>query len=178
MHKEYSRRQLEQQGEPFGASCTQMVAGRRIYGGGGSSSSSASSNTTNNTDKRIAVDKGIGISSDSSTINVQALDGDIVKNALDALISGKTVDAGSVNRALDTVSANNAIAGEGFSKLLNLAGDLFAGAGNVIEKNQDTALAQIASINAAAADQKGTIDQKTIMVLAIAGAAAIALGKR
>ncbi len=156
-----SRRQLYAVGEPFGESCTQRAAGRTIYGGGGgSSSSSSTATTTQNTDKRIAVEQGIGISSDSSTVTVQAL------------------DAGIVSKALDTVASSDATAGAGFTQLLTLADKLFTGAGAVIEKTQDTALAQIGSLNASANDARGTIDQKTMIVIAVAGAAAYALSRK
>lgn len=128
--------------------------------GGSSKSSSSSSTTTNNSDKRIAVETGIGISSDGSTINVQALDGAIVQ------------------KALDTVASADATAGEGFGALLALADKLFTGAGAVIEKTQDTTLAQLETINTAANDNKGSIDQKTIVVLAVAGAAALVLSRK
>lgn len=162
----YSRRELYARGEPFGDSCTRREGGRVIYGGGGSSSSSSSptttttQTTTQNTDKRIAIQDGIGISSDSSTVNVQALDGQIV------------------SKALDTVAAADATAGDGFNKLLSLADKIISGAGTVVQSSQDTTLKQIESINAAAADSRGQIDQKTMIVIAVAGAAAYAFSKR
>lgn len=82
-----SRRKLYAQGEPFGASCTRREVGRTIYGGGdGGSSSSSSANTTSttNVDKRQVVDNGaIGVSSDSSTVNVSMLDNGAVNHAID-----------------------------------------------------------------------------------------------
>jgi hypothetical protein len=127
-------------------------------GSGGSSSSNAT--TTQTTDKRMVVDQGIGISSDSSTVTVNALDGDIVK------------------KALDTVAAADATAGTGFTQLLGLADKLFTGAGSMIDKTQAASLAQLETINAAAADKSGTIDQKTMIVLAVAGAAALVLSRK
>ncbi len=156
----YSRRQLERMGEPLGDSVTRIEAGRLICGGGGGGSSSSNSTTTQATDKRMVVDQGIGISSDSSTVTVNALDGDIVK------------------KALDTVSAADATAGAGFSQLLGLADKLFTGAGSMIEKTQSASLAQLETINAAAADQQGTIDQKTMIVLAVAAAGAFVLSRK
>lgn len=153
--REISRRELYALGEPIGDSCTRIEGGRRVYGGG-SKSSSKSSSTTTNVDKRIAVETGIGISSDGSTINVQALDGEIVK------------------QALETVQTADATAGEGFSQLLTLADKLFTAGGEIITKTQDTTLAQLETINTAANDQKGSIDQKTMIVLGIATAGAIA----
>lgn len=133
--------------------------GRRLYFKGGSSESS-NTTTTQTTDKRMVVDNGIGISSDSSTVTVNALDADIV------------------NKALDTVAAADATSGAGFSQLLGLADKLFTGAGSMIEKTQNASLAQLETINAAAADQQGTIDQKTMIVLAVAAAGAFVLSRK
>lgn len=165
-----SRRDLYRRGEPFGDCCTRRkLGGGYICGGGGSSGGSSTSstatttstqNTTTNIDKRLALSSGIGISSDSSTVNVEALDGEIVR------------------KALDTVSAADATAGASFEKLLGLADKLFTGAGEVIGKTQDASLAQLATLNTAANDQRGAIDQKTLVVLAVAGAAAFALRKK
>lgn len=150
-----NRRQLYAAGEPLGDSVTQAKpGGGYICGGGGGSSSSSNATTTTNTDKRIAIESGIGISSDSSTVNVQALDGNIVM------------------KALDTVSAADATAGTGFTQLLGLADKLFTGAGEIITKTQDTTLAQVGALNQAQNDARGSIDQKTMIVLA--GAAAVA----
>lgn len=166
----YSRQQLYAMGEPIGDSATRRECGRTLYGGGGSKSSSSSATTTTSTDKRIAVESGIGISSDSSTVNVQTLDG------------------GIVHKALDTVKASDATAGEGFSQLLGLADKLFTGAEKVISSTQNASLKQLATtqdaglrqmeiLNTAANDKQGSIDQKTLIVLAVAGAAVLVLPK-
>lgn len=147
-------------GEPLGDAVTRCEAGRMIYGGGGGGSSSSNSTSTQTTDKRMVVDNGIGISSDSSTVNVT------------------TLDAGIVSKALDTVAAADATSGAGFSQLLGLADKLFTGAGSMIEKTQNASLAQLETINAAAADQQGTIDQKTMIVLAVAAAGAFVLSRK
>jgi hypothetical protein len=88
----YSRRQLEAMGEPLGDSVTREEAGRRIYGGGGSSSSSSSnSTTTTNIDKRQVNDNGaVGVTSDSSTVNVSVLDNGAIDKAIDLAKSGTT----------------------------------------------------------------------------------------
>lgn len=127
---------------------------------GSSKSSSSTASTTTTVDKRMVVDNGIGISSDSSTVYVEALDVDIV------------------NKALDTVAAADATAGVGFSQLLGLADKLFTGAGAMVEKTQNTALGQLETLNAAAADRTGSIDQKTMIVLAVAAAGAFVLSKK
>lgn len=102
----------------------------------------------------------MGLAADGSTINV----------------SVQSVDAGIVGKALDTVAQADATNGEGFSKLLTLADKFITGAGDVIQKTQDTTLAQIQAVNAAANDKAGNIDQKTIMVgIGVAGAVAVAI---
>ena len=125
----------------------------------GAQSSSSVATTSTSMDKRIAVESGIGISSDSSTITINALDAPIVNHALDAII------------------ANDATQGASFSQLLGLADKLFTGAGAVIEKTQDTTLKQLDTINTAASNKSGAIDQKTMIVLAVAGAAVLILPK-
>jgi hypothetical protein len=129
-------------------------------GGGGSSSSSSNTTTTNTTDKRMVVDTGIGISSDKSTITVEAL------------------DAGIVNKALDTVAAADATAGEGFGKLLQLADKLFDAGGKLVENTSATAMQAVEAANTARNDAEGRIDQKTILMLAAAGVAAAYVVKR
>jgi hypothetical protein len=149
-----SRRELYALGEPLGDSTTRAkLGGGYVCGGGGSSSSS--NQTTQNTDKRQAVDQGIAISSDSSTVNVQALDGAIVQ------------------KALDTVSVADASNAQGFGQLLGLADKLFSGAGNALQTTQAATLAQVGALTTAQNDAKGSIDQKTMTILAVAGVAAV-----
>ena len=126
-----------------------------------SSSSSSQTNQTYNTDKRLVVDQGIGISSDSSSVTVNALDAGIVGDSLKA-----------VTKALDTVSTADAVAGDSLNRIIGLADKLFDGAGKLVTETQKTAATFAQS---AAADNKGVIDNKTIMVLGVAGAAAVAL---
>ena len=133
----------------------------------GSKSSTSNATETNNVDKRQVVDNGVGVSSDSSTVTVNVLDEGIVKAALD-----------SVNNSINATSAADATNGEGFSRLLGLADKLFTGAGELVGKTQDTALAQIDRVNSAANDKAGSIDQKTVVVLGIAAAAALVLSKK
>lgn len=116
-------------------------------GGGGSSSSSSNSTTTQNTDKRIAVESGIGISSDSSSITVNALDGDIVK------------------QALDVVGTADAANGEGFTKLLTLADKLFTAGGTILETSAANTQANIAAMQTTMNDAAGKVDQKTLLIV-------------
>lgn len=163
MKFEYSRQELYALGEPLGNDVTRRkIGGGLICGKGGSSSSSQSSSTnTTNTDKRLVVDGGsLGISSDSSTVNVT------------------TLDAGIVNKALDTVAAADATAGDGFEKLLGLTEKLFDAGGKLLENSSATTMAQIESINTARNDAEGKIDQKTILLLAATGVAVAWLLKK
>lgn len=136
---------------------TRMTACGRIIPGFGGSSASSNQTTTQNTDKRLVVDSGIGISSDSSTVTVNALDADIV------------------NKALDTVIVTDATNGQGFGQLVTLADKLFTGAGNLVAATQQTALEQMATNNVETA---GKIDNKTITILGVAAAAAFLMGRK
>lgn len=151
----YSRRELYAMGEPLGDGATsRKIGGGYVCGGGGSSSSSTSSETTN-IDKRLALQEGIGISSDQSTVNVT------------------TLDAGIVNKALDTVAVTDATNAQGFNQLLTLADKFMTGAGDVIKATQATTLAQVGALGTAQNDARGSIDQKTMTILAVAGVAAV-----
>jgi hypothetical protein len=153
-----NKRQLYAAGEPIGDSCTSMAYGkRRIYGGGGSSSSSSNQTQTTNTDKRMVLSGGVGVSSDQSTVNV----------------TNTSLDPQIVQSTLDAIKANDATNGQGFSQLLTLADTLFQGAGQVIQKTQDSTMGQISALNTAAATTKGALDQKTLLIIAAGSVAAI-----
>ncbi len=154
-----SRRDLYAFGETLGDCATVRRAdGRYTCGGGGGGSST--STTTQNTDKRIAVDQGIGISSDSSNITVNAL------------------DAGIVQQALQTVQMADATNGSGFGQLLGLADKLFTTGTDVLKAGQATTLAQVGALSQAQTDAKGQISQQTMVLLAAAGVAAIAFSRK
>lgn len=159
--------------------------------GGRSSSSSAS--TTNNQDNRIAVQDGIGIGaggsyfaqdnssktnvftdsrsfdySDQSTTTVNTLDGGAIAQAFG-------FGNNTVNRALGTVEMSNAAVGEGFTRLLDTAENLFTQGQGLIGQTQK---AVADAYGQAQTDAKGTIDNRTITVLAVAGVAALFLMNR
>lgn len=148
-----SRKHFERLGEPLGDCVTRAKPGGGYVcgGGGGGSSKSATTTTTNNIDRRQVVDTGIGISSDSSTVYVEAL------------------DAGIVQKALDTVAAGDAISGEGFEKLLSLTERLFDAGGAILDKTADTTMQAVQAVNTARNDAVGSIDQKTLIIMAAAG---------
>ena len=148
-----SRRDLYAAGEPFGDSCTTREAGRTIYGGGGSKSSS--SQATTNNDNRVLVQDGVGVSNSSgNVINI--------------------TDGGTVARALDSVDLASATAGEGFDKLLQVADDLFSRGQQLIGTTQQAVVDAYAQ---ASQESRGSIDNRTIIVIAGVAAAALILTK-
>jgi hypothetical protein len=142
-----SRRELYAAGEPFGDCATQRKpCGGYLCGGGSSSSSSAQ--TTNNTDKRLVTGEGsVGISSENSEISVNV----------------ESIDGALVARALDSIDKNNAILGEGLDQLFTKGEGLIG----------TTQKAVADAYSMAQTDAKGTIDNRTITVLAVAGVAAL-----
>jgi hypothetical protein len=141
---------------------------------GRKSSSSTSSNTTNNQDNRVAVQDGIGLSNSSgNTVNIT--DGGSVAAAFDfgtkATNHAFSFGSETVGRALQTVETSNATLGDGYSKLIDAAGDLFARGEGLIGQTQK---AVADAYGQATADKAGGIDNRTIIVLAVAGAAAAA----
>lgn len=131
------------------------------FGGGGGSSSSSNATTTTNTDKRLVVNDGIGISSDTSSVTVNSL------------------DSGIVTKALDTVQVADATAGQGLSQLISLADKLFTGAGTLVGATQQSALETMSNYQTTmAAEKSGSIDNKTITILGVAAAAAFLMGRK
>lgn len=131
-----------------------------LKGGGGGSSSES---TTTSIDKRLVVDSGIGISSDTSTLNLQVLDG------------------GSVAAALDFAAQNDLTTGENIAALLGLTGNIFAGALTVLDRNADLVQSSGNLVATAYEDAKGqTADNKYLIAgaLAIVGLVAVKSFKR
>lgn len=158
----YSKRQLYELGMPLGESVTRhKLGGGYVCGGGGDSESRQSSS---NYDQRVAVQDGIGLSGSSgNTISVQ------------------TVDAQIVGKALDSVNVSNALGADNFSKLLEKSGDMFGQSLDAMTKVFNEGQGLIGQTQKAVADaygqaqndKAGTIDNRTIIVLAVAGAAAL-----
>lgn len=148
-----SRRDLYAMGEPLGDSATSpKLGGGYVCGGGGSRSSSTQQ--TINTDKRVVTESGFGLSGDSNQI----------------AITTTSTDPTIVARALQTVDVNNATNAQGFTALLDAASDLFNRGENLIGQTQ-SAVAD--AYGQAQLNKAGTIDNRTIIVLAVAGAAAL-----
>jgi hypothetical protein len=158
---------------------------------GGKSSSSASSQTTNNQDNRVAVQDGIGLSASSgNVINVTNSDAQVVARALDSIDRSNAVNGEGFANLLDTSETNfkqlvtgqtsgfsQLVGGQrdGFSQLIGTAEKLFNEGQNLIGQTQKSVADAYAQ---AQTEAKGTIDNKTIMVIAVAGAAALAFASR
>lgn len=143
-----SRRELYAHGETFGDSATQRrIDGKGYVCGFGGDSSSSSSNTTNNYDKRVVTQDGFGLSGDNNTVS----------------LTTTTLDGGAIQKAFDFASANNAVLGGGYDALINAGQNLIG----------QTQKAVADAYGQAQADKNGTIDNRTIIVLATVGAAAV-----
>jgi len=127
---------------------------------GGKSSSSSEANqqtTTNNIDNRIVTESGIVATGGASIVaTVERVDADIVKNALEFA---------------ETASNDNS---ESFNRLIGFGEKLFKDGADMISTGQQTVLQAAQSVEN---DKRGAIDQKTIVVLGIAGAAALVMVK-
>jgi hypothetical protein len=126
--------------------------------GGRSSSSSNQATNTYNTDKRIANDGGF-VAQDGGVINatIQSVDKDII------------------SKALDTIGMADATNGESFGALLTLADKVITGGGELLATGQQQVLSSLQTLQT---EKQGSIDNKTIVLLAAAGAAAYVLSKR
>lgn len=180
-----SRRELYAHGEPFGDSATRRKLGGGYICGGGGGSESSSTQATTNIDRRLAVQDGIGISGDSNALSLttytttNVLDGGAIKAAFD-FSKATSTDAlrtteNTFSRALDSIDASNATLGQGYELLLGAADKLFDRGESLIGQTQQA----VADAYVRAQDTaKGTIDNRTIIVLAVAGAAAAIIATR
>ena len=123
--------------------------------GGGGGSSSSNETTTQNIDKRLVVDAGIGISSDSSSVNVTALDGGAVQAAFE--FAGKTAD----------------MQGDASMQLLALANSVFNRSFDVISQNAEIVKTAGASVATAYDNAKGEGDAKRLVAYGVIAAVAI-----
>lgn len=127
-------------------------------GGGGSSSSSSTSSSTTNTDKRQVVDnQSVGVSSDSSTVNVTM------------------TDQGAIDKTFALLQAGGQGVYSSLDKVIGLADTLLKGSLSVV-KDSTGVVSQ--AYETAENTKTGSIDQKTMIVLAVAGAAAFVFRKK
>lgn len=118
---------------------------------GGDSSTSSAQTTTNNTDKRLVVsDYGIGLSSDSSTVNITTTDQGAMyssfqfgKKALDTVDVNNAMNGANYESLLRTTSANNELMAEQTKRQLKALSDQ-------ADSLQQTAMFQTNSINSIA----------------------------
>lgn len=125
-------------------------------------SSSKSNSNVFNTDKRLVTGEGsVGVSADSSTVTMNV------------------TDAGIVSRALDSIDMAGATNADGFARLLKTAAPMF-------DSMFDRGQALIGQTQSAVADaygqarnnQAGTIDQRTMIALAVLAAIAVYATKK
>lgn len=137
------------------------ISGGLLGGGGGvankaSASATTTTTTTKNTDRRLVVgERGGGVSADHSTVNMTV----------------DTSDPETVRRALDFAAQNDATMGAGYDALIKASERMVAMTGDRVASAYGNALTE----------SKGSLEQKTIMVLGLAAAAvgvAWALRKR
>lgn len=121
----------------------------KLHGGGGGSSSSSSTQSTINQDRRIVADGGgVGISADSSTVTINAL------------------DAGAIERALDFAKASDQETGKTLNQVLGLAAGVFDKAGRSVDASADR-------VAQAYSEARGTGTEKTVLIAA--GLAVVAI---
>ncbi len=128
--------------------------------GGGSSSSNET--TTQNIDKRLVVDSGIGISSDSSTLHVNALDGGAITEAFEFAKSN-----------VDLMKSADALQGQTVQQLLGLTDRVFEGAFKVLDKNADIVKQSSGFVATAYDNAKGEGDAKRLVAYGVIAAVAI-----
>lgn len=149
--------------EPIGCGWGVSPGSKRApCNGGGGGSSSSNETTTQNIDKRLVVDSGIGISSDSSTLNVTALDGGAVQAAFE--FAGQNVEL---------LKNADALQGQTAQQLINLADRVFTGAFSVLDKNADVVKTAGASVATAYDNAKGEGDAKRLVAYGVIAAVAI-----
>lgn len=143
-----------------GVALSQLHAASCPQKGGGSESSNET--TTQNIDKRLVVDSGIGISSDSSSVNVTAL------------------DAGAINEAFEFANANvelmksaDALQGQTAAQLLGLTDRVFTEAFKVLDKNASLVQSSGKLVSDAWDNAKGEGSTKTFLAYGVIAAVAL-----
>jgi len=126
---------------------------------GSSSSASTSQSSTNNVDKRQVVDGGsVGVSADKSTITVNST----------------STDQGSVKAAFDFAKFADATNGDGFSKLLDTANNMFTSSLTAVSQSNQT-LSDAYKTAQADQNAKATLDSRYLVAAGIAVVAIVGL---
>lgn len=179
LNRDISRRELYAMGEPLGDGATRRKLGGGYVCGIGGKSKSSSSTTTNNADNRMAIQNGFGLShssgnaldfSDNSTTTINSLDGGAISRALDTVDLSNATVYGTTSRALDSIDLSGKRLETGYKSLIDAASSLFDRGESLIGKTQKSVAD---AYGQAQTDKAGGIDQKTIIVLAVAGAVAL-----
>ena len=131
---------------------------------GGDSSSSSTSTTTNSTDRRQVVDGGsVGVSSDSSTVNVTSLDQGAIQAGTNVALAGIASNATNVDH------------------LLAAADKLFTQQQNALDMNTQLPKSLASTAQAAYADASANAQgNKPIVyaVVAVIGIAMVSMAKK
>lgn len=144
-----------------------LALGRPIVpangGGGDSSSSSSSSQTTNQIDRRQVVDSGsVGVSSDTSTVSVQILDGGAIAGA-------KSL----ADNALALVKASDQETGKTLADVLGFAENVFTSGLSVLDKAGAQVKANTDLVTKAYDNAQGEGTQKNLIAAAALATVAI-----
>lgn len=141
--------------------------------------------TTNQTDSRSWADNSVSSWADNSvstfTQNTAMTDARTFADARQTIDSSNTniniesADADIARAAFDFAKAGDATNGQGFESLLGLADRLFQSGEKLIGQTQDRVADAYANAGTLAIDQGGKFDNKTVVVLAGLGAAAVAV---
>lgn len=179
LDRDISRRELYAMGEPLGDGATRRKLGGGYICGIGGKSKSSSSTTTNNADNRMAIQNGFGLShssgnaldfSDNSTTTINSLDGGAISRAFDSVDLSSAANFGTTSRALDSIDLSGKRLNDGFQSLIDAATSIFNDGQSLIGQTQKSVAD---AYSTAQTDAAGGIDQKTIIVLAVAGAVAL-----
>ena len=109
----------------------------------------------------------------NTTNNITTIDAGVVKAALDFATGADAVAGDGYEKLLDTTKDVTVSGSNAFNRVIDLADKLFSTSSGILGKTADATLAQVSALNTAQNDDKGAIDQKTIIVLGIAGAVAL-----
>lgn len=191
-----SRRALYAAGEPLGDSATRIEAGRLVCGGGGGSSKSSSSAA----DQRLVTGEGsIGMSGNKSSLAIEFADYSRTTNIDDRDLTQNTtltdsrsssyssqstvndndytynyaLDKDVAASAFDFAKASDALSGEQLNDVIRFAEKVFDGGRDVLQGARETVADAYSAATSSQIDAKGSIDQKTMIVIAVIGAAAL-----
>lgn len=161
-----------------------------LFGGGNSSQSTT--NLTENIDRRLAIGNGsMGLAGDNSFFNINQTDGGIAKAALDFAKGADATNGAGFSKLLDTERAglssiigaqtsglNTLVSAQsnGLSDVLSTMAGLFkTQSDNATSLAGQTQQAVLSAYTNAASDKTSTIDNRTIVTLALvaAGIAAV-----